>query len=136
MRGDLYPALNGPAVRIERVQFVSASKPDVLAVKGNPSHIIALRKGAVFADDLCFGSFHASNPNALAEEREVTRLSGIRALAGSSSGAPARGRSIALCPPWPAYRAPAAPCVGWRPAQAPEPNSPMTRRRPGKPAPP
>ena len=69
-------------------------------------------------------------------DRGATRLSGIPARAGSSSGAPGRDRTTAPCPPPQATRAPAARCAGWRRARSPRPSSTTTRRRRGRRAPP
>jgi hypothetical protein len=51
MRGDIDRAQRLPARRIEGVQLVSGSKPDLLTVIRNPMHPVDTRKGPVLTDD-------------------------------------------------------------------------------------
>src|SRR6266513_5467031 len=60
VRGDINRAQHLPTRRIEGVQLVSGSKPDVLTVKRNPMHVVDTRKGSIFTQDLGCRSFHAS----------------------------------------------------------------------------
>jgi len=52
MRGDIDRAQGLPARRIEGVQRVSGSKPDVLTVIRDSMHVVDTRKGSIFTDDL------------------------------------------------------------------------------------
>src|SRR6187551_2697996 len=58
MCGDIDRAHRIPGRRIEGVQLVAISEPDVLAVVRDPSHIVDTRKGSVLTDDLGFRSAH------------------------------------------------------------------------------
>src|SRR5215469_15811557 len=60
MRGDINRALHLAARRIEGIQLVSGSKPDVLTVIGDTVHCVDAWEGAILSDDLRFGSIHAS----------------------------------------------------------------------------
>src|SRR6266567_4535835 len=60
VRGDINRAQHLPTRRIEGVQLVSGSKPDVLTVKRNPMHEVDTRKGSIFTEDFGGRSFHAS----------------------------------------------------------------------------
>src|SRR5712671_7100483 len=71
-----------------------------------------------------------------AEERGVTRSSGIPARAGSSNDELARDQTTAPCLLPQAGRVPAVRCAGWLQAQAPGPSSTTTHRRRGRRAPP
>jgi hypothetical protein len=51
LRGDIDRAQRLPARRIEGVQLVSGSKPDVSTVKRNPVHVIDTRKGSVLIEN-------------------------------------------------------------------------------------
>jgi hypothetical protein len=51
MRGDFDRAQYLPARGIERVDFVSGCKPDVLTVKRNPTHAVDPRKGSILTND-------------------------------------------------------------------------------------
>ena len=51
MRGDIDRAQRLPARRIEGVQLVSGSKPDVLAVIRDSIHAVDARKGSIFTED-------------------------------------------------------------------------------------
>ena len=51
MRGDINRAQHLPARRIEGVQLVSGSKPDVLTVKCDPMHLVDTRKGSILTED-------------------------------------------------------------------------------------
>src|SRR5205814_5214509 len=59
VRGDINRAQHLATRRIEGVQLVSGSKPDVLAVERNPMHVLDTRKGSIFTEDLGCRSFHA-----------------------------------------------------------------------------
>src|SRR5438874_10515262 len=59
VRGDINRAQHLATRRIEGVQLVSGSKPDVLAVERNPMHVLDTRKGSIFTEDLGCSSFHA-----------------------------------------------------------------------------
>src|SRR5262249_1753436 len=50
-RDNLDRAQNPPAHRIEGVQLVSGSKPDVPTVIRNPMHVVDTRKGPILTDD-------------------------------------------------------------------------------------
>jgi hypothetical protein len=52
MRGDIDRAKRVPARRIKSVQFVSSSKPDLLAVKRDSMHALDAREGSILTDDL------------------------------------------------------------------------------------
>jgi hypothetical protein len=60
MRGDINRAQHLPACRIESVELVSASKPDVPTVKRNAMHVVETRKGSIFTKDFGCRPFHAS----------------------------------------------------------------------------
>jgi hypothetical protein len=60
MRGDINRAQRLSAGRIEGVQLVSASKPDLLTVIRNPMHVVDTGKGAILTDDFGCCSIHAS----------------------------------------------------------------------------
>jgi hypothetical protein len=51
VRGDIKRAQHLPTRRIEGVQLVSGSKPDMLTVKCDPMHMVDPRKGAVLTED-------------------------------------------------------------------------------------
>ena len=51
MRGDVEHGDDRAALRIEGVQPVAGGKPDVLPIEGDASHLIHVRKGAIFAKD-------------------------------------------------------------------------------------
>jgi hypothetical protein len=51
MRGDIDRAQGLPSRRIEGVQRVSGSKPDVLTVIRDAMHVVGTRKGPIFTDD-------------------------------------------------------------------------------------
>jgi len=51
MRGDIDRAQRLPARRIEGVQLVSSSKPDVLTVIRDSVHVVGTRKGSILTDD-------------------------------------------------------------------------------------
>src|SRR5499426_3034448 len=51
MPGDTERAHRLPADRIEGVQLVSGSKPDVLTVIRDPVHVVDTRKGPILTDD-------------------------------------------------------------------------------------
>src|SRR4029077_403923 len=51
MGGDIDRALHLSARRIESVQLVSRSKPDVLAVIANSVHAVSSREGTILSDD-------------------------------------------------------------------------------------
>ena len=51
MRGDIDRAQRLPARRIEGVQLVSGSKPDVLTVIRDPMHAVDTRKGSILTED-------------------------------------------------------------------------------------
>jgi hypothetical protein len=51
MRGDINRAQHLSAHRIEGVQLVSGSKPDMLTVKRNPMDVVGTRKGTVFTEN-------------------------------------------------------------------------------------
>jgi hypothetical protein len=51
MRGDINRAQRLPAGRIEGVQLVSGSKPDLLTVIRDPMHAVHTRKGSILMDD-------------------------------------------------------------------------------------
>src|SRR3989440_10691995 len=59
MRGDIDRAQRLPARRIEGVQRLSGSKPDVPAVIRDPMHALDTREGSILADDLGRWSTHA-----------------------------------------------------------------------------
>ena len=52
MRGDIDRAQRLPARRIEDVQLVSRSKPDVLTVIRDAMHVVGTGKGSILTDDL------------------------------------------------------------------------------------
>src|SRR5260370_40461042 len=52
MPGDIDRAQRLPARRIEGVQLVPSSKPDVLAVKRDSMHAVGTWKGSILTDDL------------------------------------------------------------------------------------
>jgi len=52
MGGEIDRAQRLPTRRIEGVQLVSGSKPDMLAVIRNAVHAVGTRKGSILADDL------------------------------------------------------------------------------------
>jgi hypothetical protein len=52
MRGDIDGAERLPVRRIEGVQRVSGSKPNVLAVIGDSMHVVDTRKGSILTNDL------------------------------------------------------------------------------------
>src|SRR5262245_40089157 len=60
VRGDIDRAQQLAAHRIEGVQLVSGSKPDVLTVVRDPMHLVDTRKGTILTDDFGRGSTHAS----------------------------------------------------------------------------
>src|SRR5262249_28958779 len=51
MRGDINRAQRLPARRIEGVQLVSGSKPDLLTVIRDPMHAVDTWKGSILTDD-------------------------------------------------------------------------------------
>jgi hypothetical protein len=51
MCGDINRAHRLPARRIEGVQLVSSSKPDLLTVIRDPMHAVDTRKGSILTDD-------------------------------------------------------------------------------------
>jgi hypothetical protein len=51
MRGDINRAHRLTARRIEGVQLVAGRKPDVLAVKRNPTHVVDTREGSILMED-------------------------------------------------------------------------------------
>jgi hypothetical protein len=51
MRGDINRAQHLATRRIEGIQLVSGSKPDVLAVERNPMHLVDTRKGSILMED-------------------------------------------------------------------------------------
>src|SRR5260370_299953 len=53
MRGNIDRAQYLPARGIERVDFVSGRKPDMLTVKRNPTHAVDPRKGSILTNDFC-----------------------------------------------------------------------------------
>src|SRR5262249_12028590 len=59
-RGDIDRAKPLPGRRIEGVQLISGSKPDVLAVIGDSMYVVDIRKGTILADDFGRRSTHAS----------------------------------------------------------------------------
>ncbi|MCY1302641.1 hypothetical protein D9M70_523080 [compost metagenome] len=134
MRRDIDRAHRVPAFRIEGIDLVAGGKPDVPTVEGDAMDVVGAREGAIFAEDFGFGSFHGFNPNCLAVDRGVTRLSGMWAQAGSPSVAPARGRPAEPCLPRRVLRAPVAPCAGWHRARWRGRSSTMPRRRQEAPA--
>src|SRR5262245_4615216 len=60
MRRNIDRAQGLPARGIQGVELVSGRKPDVATVEGHSMHVVDPRKGSVFAQDLGFGSLHAS----------------------------------------------------------------------------
>jgi hypothetical protein len=52
MRGDIDRAQRLPARRIEGVQPVPSSKPDVLTVIRDAMHVVRTRKRPILSDDL------------------------------------------------------------------------------------
>jgi hypothetical protein len=51
MRGNIDRAQYLPARGIERVDFVSGRKPDVLTVKRNATYAVDTRKGSILTND-------------------------------------------------------------------------------------
>src|SRR5208282_2655260 len=51
MRGDIDRVQRLPARRIEGVQLVPGSKPDLLTVIRDPTHVVDTRKGSILTDD-------------------------------------------------------------------------------------
>src|SRR5262249_15110597 len=51
MPGDIERAHRFPAHRIEGMQLVSGSKPDVPTVIRDPMHVVDTRKGSILTDD-------------------------------------------------------------------------------------
>src|SRR5262245_48860996 len=59
-RGHIDRADRLPGGRIEGVQLISGSKPDVLSVISDSMHVVDTRKGTILADDFGRRSTHAS----------------------------------------------------------------------------
>jgi hypothetical protein len=60
IRGDLDRAQRPPARRIEGVEPLSSSKPDVLTVIRDSMHLVDTRKRAILTSDFGYGLVHAS----------------------------------------------------------------------------
>src|SRR6516162_4983919 len=56
---DIDRAHRLPARRIEGVELVPRSKPDVLTVKGHSMHVVDIREGSIFTCDFGGRLFHA-----------------------------------------------------------------------------
>jgi len=131
MRGDIDRERRLPTRRIEGVQLVSGSKPDLLAVHSRCRHQERVHTHGRFRPliDSCF------HPRDSGVERGVTRSSWIQSRAGSSNDEVARRQTTAPCQLPQASRVPAARCAGWLQAQAPGLSPTTTHRRRGRRAP-